>query len=207
MMNILCINSILNYLVKLTIVLVVLFVVVQLAKTEGGRKVLTALVVFLLICSGIVSGIWLFKKVNSESYINGSLNSTRLESISNVYYATTDLEFYQSIDDNLYHADITLLKTEDFNGEEKQYEVSLNGYIMRDVIVTLGSINFDFTVNFKDVDGSLACTATMHTEILYLNDKTTITMTVADAQSATYLKQYFNDHGLKLFVYEVTNER
>ena len=163
------------------------------------------LLCFLLVFAGGYCAIDLYKQITAESYIRGSIDIQNRFTMESFNYVSTGLIFYNDLYDETetYIYTIDLKPVDDFNGQKNSYKVVLNNYIMLDTVVSAGAIDTNFEIDFYQTDGSLVCSATMIISIKFLSNKTTLTLSTNGSQQASFLEQYFNDNGIRLYVNEI----
>ncbi len=165
----------------------------------------TYLICFILIIVGTFCGIQLYKEVKAESYINGSIDISNQFSQESFNYSSTSVVFYHDLydDTNTYSFEKELLKVEDFNGENKQYKVMLNDFVLLNADIKAGSVYSLVTMDFYNTDGQLVNNAEMNVSIKFLSNKTTLTLSTIGQENASFLEQYFADNGIRLKVLEI----
>ena len=165
----------------------------------------TYLICFILIVLGVFSGIELYKEVKAESYINGSIDIRNQFSQESFNYTSSSLVFYHDIYDQTetYSFDKELLKVDDFNGVEKEYQVLLNDYVLIDSDINAGSVFSVVNMDFYDTNGEIVCNASMNISIKFLSNKTQLTLTTIGNENASFFEQYFSDNGIRLQVMEI----
>lgn len=165
----------------------------------------TYLICFVLIVVGVFCGIELYKEVKAESYINGSIDISNQFSQESFNYSSTSLVFYHDTYDNTdtYSFNKDLLKVDDFNGKDKEYQVLLNDYVLIDSEFNSGSIFSVVNMDFYDTNGNIVCNSTMNISIKFLSDKTQLQITTTGNKNASFLEQYFSDNGIRLKVMEI----
>lgn len=165
----------------------------------------TYLICFILIIVGAFCGIELYKEVKAESYINGSIDISNQFSQESFNYTSSSVVFYHDIYDesDTYTFDKELLKVDDFNGKDKEYQVILNDYVLIDSDINPGSVFSVVTMDFYDTDGNVVCNSTMNISIKFLSNKTQLTLTTIGKENASFFEQYFSDNGIRLKVMEI----
>lgn len=165
----------------------------------------TYLICFVLVVVGTFCGIEFYKEVKAESYINGSIDISNKFSQESFNYSSTSCVFYHDIYDenDTYIFEKDLLKVEDFNGKEKEYQVILNDYVLIDSEINAGSIFSTVVLDFYNTDGEIVCNSTMQISIKFLSNKTQLTLTTKGQENASFLEQYFADNGIRLQVMEI----
>lgn len=165
----------------------------------------TYLICFILIVVGVFSGIELYKEVKAESYINGSIDISNQFSQESFNYTSSSLVFYHDIYDQTetYTFDKELIKVDDFNGVEKEYQVLLNDYVLIDSDINAGSVFSVVNMDFYDTNGEIVCNASMNISIKFLSNKTQLTLTTIGNENASFFEQYFSDNGIRLQVMEI----
>lgn len=163
----------------------------------------TYLICFILIVVGTFCGIQLYKEVKAENYINGSIDISNQFSQESFSYSSTSLVFYNDGYSNDYIFDKELIKVNDFNGKDKEYQVLLNDYVLIDCDIHSGSVFSVVNMDFYNTDGEIICTSSMNISIKFLSNKTQLTLTTVGNENASYLEQYFSDNGIRLKVMEI----
>ena len=165
----------------------------------------TYLICFVLIIIGALSGIELYKEVKAESYINGSIDISNKFSQECFNYSSSSVSFYHDDYDatETYSFQKDLLVVDSFNGLENTYQVVLNDYILFDTEFNAGSIFSMIDIDFYDTDGNIVCNADMKISIVFLSNKTQLTLTTIGDESSSFLEQYFTDNGIRLQVIQI----
>ena len=165
----------------------------------------TYLICFILVIVGTFCGIQLYKEVKAESYINGSIDISNKFSQENLNYSSTSLVFYHDLydDTDTYSFDQELPKVENFNGQEKTYELWLNDFIILDAEFNAGSVYSTIQLDFYNEYGNILNSSTLNISVKYLSSKTQITLSTKGQESASFLEQYFKDNGIRLKVVEI----
>ena len=147
----------------------------------------------------------LYKDVKAESYVNGSIDISNQFSQESFNYSSTSVVFYNDLydDTHAYTFEKELLKVEDFNGKDKEYNLILNDYILLDAEFNSGSIFSTFLIDFYDTEGAIICNAEMKISIQFLSNKTQLTLTTVGEENSSFLEQYFSDNGIRLRVVEI----
>jgi len=163
------------------------------------------LICFILIIVGTFCGIQFYKEVKAESYINGSIDISNQFSQESFKYSSTSVVFYHDLydDTDTYSFEKELLKVENFNGEDKQYRVMLNDFVLINADIKAGSVYSLVSMDFYNTDGQLVNNAEMNVSIKFLSNKTTLTLSTIGQKNASYLEQYFADNGIRLKVLEI----
>lgn len=167
--------------------------------------VLLYLLAFVIIVAGVFCGIELYKEVKAESYINGSIDISNQFSQESFNYSSTSVVFYHDLydDTDTYTFEKELLKVDDFNGKNKTYRVTLNDYVLLNCDISAGSVFATVNMDFYDTDGNIINGATMNISIMFLSNKTQLTLTTVGNENASFLEQYFADNGIRLRVVEI----
>ena len=156
----------------------------------------------VLIVLGTFFGIRLVQEMTSESYVNGSIDITNEFYQDSFKYSTNNIVFYPIAEEESYDFSIELLPTENFDGEDKEYIVKLNDYVLLANIYA-GKITADVNMDFYDTEGAILCNGAMSLKLEFFADKTNLTLVCADENSANYFEEYFNSYGFRLTVTEV----
>ncbi len=165
----------------------------------------TYLICLILIIAGTLCGIQLYREVKAENYVNGSINISNKFSQESFSYSSTSLVFYHDTYDETdsYTFDKELLKVENFNGNEKEYQIVLNDYVLLNSDIKAGSVFSTISMDFYNTDGEIICSATMQISIKFLSNKTQLTFITKGQDNASFLEQYFKDNGIRLKVIEI----
>lgn len=167
--------------------------------------VLLYLIAFVLIVVGVFCGIRLYKEIKAESYINGSIDISNRFAQESFNYSSTSVVFYHDLydDTDTYAFEKDLLKVENFDGKTKTYQVVLNDYILLNCDINAGSVFATVDMDFYDTNGNIVNRATMKISVMFLSNKTQLTLTTTGNENASFLEQYFNDNGIRLRVIEI----
>ena len=167
--------------------------------------VLLYVLAFVLIVVGVFCGIRLYKEIQSESYINGSIDISNRFTQESFNYTSTSVVFYHDLydDTDTYSFEKDLLKVDDFDGKAKTYRIVLNGYVLLDCKINAGSVFATVNMDFYDTQGKIVNSATMQISVKFLSNKTTLTLTTKGNQNASFLEQYFADNGIRLQIIEI----
>ena len=166
-------------------------------------------VCFAIIVASVFCGIQLYKEVKAESYVNGSIDISNKFSLESFKFSEPKgITFYKDDydDTDTYYFDKYLLKTENFDGKAKTYNVLLNNFILLNTDINAGSIFATFNVDFYDTDGNVTHSADMNISIKFLSDKTQLRLSTKGNENAKFLEQYFSDYGIKLQVKEILQQ-
>ena len=96
-----------------------------------------------------------------------------------------------------------MLKTEDFNGKTKEYQVILNDYVLINSEINAGSVYSLVSMDFYDTEGNIICSSDLNISIKFLSNKTTLTLSTIGNENATFFEQYFADNGIRLEIVEI----
>jgi len=165
----------------------------------------TYLFCFILIAVGVFCGIELYKEVKAESYVNGQIDISNKFSQESFNYSSTSVTFYHDLydDTEIYSFEKDLLKVDDFNGLEKEYQIILNDYILIGSEINAGSVFSTITMDFYDTEGQMIHQSTMQISIQFLSNKTQLSLATTGESSAKFLEQYFADNGIRLRILEI----
>ena len=163
---------------------------------------------FALIVAGVFCGIRLYKEVKAESYVNGSIDISNRFSQESFIYTSTSVVFYHDLydDTDTYSFEKDLLKTENFDGESKKYNVVLNDYILLNCDIKAGSVFATVNMDFYNTDGQIVNSATLKISVKFLSGKTQLTLATTGSANAQFLEQYFADNGMRLQIIEIIEE-
>ena len=165
----------------------------------------TYLICFILIIVGVFCGIELYKEIKAESYVNGSIDISNKFSQESFNYSSSSVAFYHDDYDttDTYTFQQDLLVVDSFNGKEKTYQVILNDYILFNTEFNPGSIFSNVAIDFYDTEGNVICNADMKISIVFLSNKTQLTLATVGDKNSSFLQQYFTDNGIRLRVVEI----
>ena len=165
----------------------------------------TYLICFILIIVGVFCGIELYKEIKAESYVNGSIDISNKFSQESFNYSSSSVAFYHDDYDttDTYTFQKDLLVVDSFNGKEKTYQVILNDYILFNTEFNPGSIFSNVAIDFYDTEGNVICNADMKISIVFLSNKTQLTLATVEDKNSSFLQQYFTDNGIRLRVVEI----
>ena len=165
----------------------------------------TYLICFILIIVGVFCGIELYKEIKAESYVNGSIDISNKFSQESFNYSSSSVAFYHDDYDttDTYTFQKDLLVVDTFNGKEKTYQVILNDYILFNTEFNPGSIFSNVAIDFYDTEGNVICNADMKISIVFLSNKTQLTLATVGDKNSSFLQQYFTDNGIRLRVVEI----
>ena len=165
----------------------------------------TYLICFILIIVGVFCGIELYKEIKAESYVNGSIDISNKFSQESFNYSSSSVAFYHDDYDttDTYTFQKDLLVVDTFNGKEKTYQVILNDYILFNTEFNPGSIFSNVAIDFYDTEGNVICNADMKISIVFLSNKTQLTLATVGDKNSSFLQQYFTDNGIRLSVIEI----
>ena len=163
------------------------------------------LICFILVVVGVFCGTQFYRELKAESYINGSINITNRFSQESFNYSSTSVVFYHDTydDTDTYSFDKDLLKVDDFNGQAYTYQIVLNDYILLDTEINAGSVFATVKIDFYNTTGNIVQQASMQISVLFLSNKTQLTLTTIGKQNASFLEQYFADNGIRLRVIQI----
>ena len=87
--------------------------------------VILYIIAFALMVAGVFCGLQLYKEIKAESYVNGSIDISNRFSQESFKYTATSVVFYHDLydDTDTYYFEKELLKTENFDGANKKYNV------------------------------------------------------------------------------------
>lgn len=170
------------------------------------------IICFALMLVGIWSGITLWQKVHSESYIHGSIKVTNdlyLESFAydNSLFGDA-IVFVNDIYDitNTYTWTSENLPTvPDFNGATNTYQIEINGYRIFDATINAGGVLVRTNIDFYDTENNLLCDGYYDLSIRFLSNRTEVSVKTVGQQNANFIEQYFADNGLRITIKEVIN--
>ena len=171
------------------------------------QSILLYALAFILIIIGIFCATALYQEMTAESYVNGSIDLTGKYSVDTFSHSTTSIIFYDNLDDETdeRYYEQEFLKVKDFDGNKKQYQVTLNDYILI-ADINYGSISTNFETDFYDIDGNKVCDANLEIFVKFLNNKTTLTLKTSTYEESKFFEQYFSDYGFRFNVDEIVQK-
>lgn len=167
--------------------------------------VLLYLAAFVIIVAAVFCGIRLYKEVKAESYVNGSIDISNRFTQESFNYSSTSVVFYHDLydDTDTYSFETDLLKVDNFDGTKYTYQVVLNDYVLLNCEINAGSVYATVNMDFYDTDGNIVASAEMKISVLFLSNKTTLTLATEGYESASFLEQYFADNGIRLKINQI----
>jgi hypothetical protein len=168
-------------------------------------QVFLYVIAFAVIVVGVFCGIQLYKEVKAESYVNGSIDISNRFTQESFKYTSTSVVFYHDIydDTDTYTFEKDLLKVNDFDGQEKIYQVVLNDYILLNAEINAGSVFATVNMDFYNTDGQIVNQATLKISVRFLSGKTQLTFATTGKESASFFEQYFTDNGIRLQITQI----
>lgn len=177
-----------------------------LLKSEGGRQLIFYILCGVIIIAGIIVGIQFYKELTAKSYINGQIDISNQFISESFEYKSSSVVFTKNGTTNIYTYEIDLTKVEDFNGENKKYEVKLNDYVLFNAVITAGSVSADLQIDFYDTNNSQVCSSELKILVEFINNKTKLKLATEGASQAEFLTQYFEDYGFRLNIAELKGD-
>lgn len=191
-------------LIYAVIIVVLIFLMILMSKNEFTKKLMIYIILVSVITSGVFSGIGLFKQLTKNSYINGTaLDGLNTQTVEQFKYSTTSLTFYEDIKENKYIHTVNLPYVEDFNGEEKEYKVTLNSYYIINPVIKFRSVEADFTLNFYNTENEKIQGGILKIKIDFLSDKTTLLVSVENETLKQFYEKEFTTYGFNLKIEEI----
>lgn len=191
-------NEVTNIVISCVTALAVILCVVFMLKFKESRKIVLYVLAFIIIFIGSLSGFGLYKDLTAKSIIVGSLDYDQLTTTQSMTYSKSSLILYTAEEDNTccYFED-TMSLVKDFNGNEHNYIVTLNDYVLTESSISAGSIYSIVNFVFYDTDNSVKCNTQLDVSILFLSSKTKIRLET-DIENKPYLEDYFSNYGFTL---------
>lgn len=167
--------------------------------------VLLYLIAFVLIVVAVFCGIQLYKEIQSESYVNGSIDISNRFTQESFNYSSTSVVFYHDLydDSDTYSFEIDLPKVENFDGKTKTYRVMMNSYVLLNCEINAGSVYATVDMDFYDTRGEIVNSSKLQISVRFLSSKTTLTLATTGNDNAGFLEQYFADNGIRLQIIEI----
>lgn len=95
------------------------------------------------------------------------------------------------------------LGAESFNGTDKHFVVEINSEPTTNLVVKAGSLEFDYILKFKGLEGEGLASSTLHIRIEYLTSGTRIVLNMANNNnSVSFLSTYSELNGFVMKIYE-----
>ena len=166
----------------------------------------TYIICSILILLGVFFSFKYYQQFNKSSYENGSIDISNEFELEYFNYYSDDIVFYPpDIYDssNIYRYSNNLAKCPTFNGDEKNYNVLLNGLQLNDCQFSLGSVKTTLYYEFYDIDGSTLTNVQLELCVNFYSDRTELHMSVVGSSNAQYMQQYFYDNGFNLKIVEL----
>ena len=91
-----------------------------------------------------------------------------------------------------------------FDGNKKQYEITLNDYLILEPTILFRMVAFRVFINFVDVDSSILCETYFDIEIKFLTDKTEFRIEVIGDENRQYIERYIESNGFELYINEIS---
>ena len=179
-----------------------------LMRSEGGKRLVFYLVSSVIIIGACICGVQLYKEVTAKSYVNGSIDIQNQFVVESFEYSNDVIIFYKE-SENSYLFDIDLIPVKDFNGEEKEYQIKLNDYVLFNAEIKAGSVESEVQIDLYDVNGELLNSSNLKIKVEFLSNKTNLKLVADSLEDSEYLSQYFEDYGFTLKILElkeITNE-
>ena len=170
--------------------------------------VILYIIAFALMVAGVFCGLQLYKEIKAESYVNGSIDISNRFSQESFKYTATSVVFYHDLydDTDTYYFEKELLKTENFDGANKKYNVLLNDYVLLNCDIKAGSVFATVDMDFYDTEGRIVNSAEMKISVKFLSGKTQLTLATVGIANASFFEQYFTDNGIRLQIVEIIKE-
>lgn len=186
------------------IVIIAMFVLQLITRSEFGRLVLTYTICAFFIACGVICGIRLYKEITAKSYVNGTITLNNQLNRESFYYKSSSVTFYNDLYDeenlNYYSFEVDCFSVEDFDGLKNDYEIKLNKYIIFNSDISAGSILSEVDIDFYNTDGTLKNSAKLNISILFQSNTTKLKLSTYGLEQSKQLEQYFSDYGILLQV-------
>ncbi len=168
-------------------------------------KALLYILSAVIIIYGIYCGISFFKEVTAQGYERGSISISNEVEQLNFSYSTNQISFYEA--NNCYKFKVELPLVKDFDANKKNYELYINSQLQPTAVIDSGQVLVDYSMRYRDTNGSIMLACSYVISINFINDKTTLNITTMEASNAElmakYLEQYVAIYGLTIEVKEV----
>ena len=172
-----------------------------------GRYILVVVVCVAAVCSGIYCGITWFQRAHSTSHIIGQLNIDNSYTQESFTYSNAKhpIVFYHDDydDTDFWSFSEDLESVPSFDGSKKQYEITLNNYIILEPNILFRAVSFRVPIVFKDLDGSITCDTYFDVVIKFYTDKTKFEITTTGDRNRQFIERYIQANGFELFITEV----
>ena len=187
------------------IAIVVCICLGKLMQSEGGKKLVFYILSAVIIFGACVCGVQLYKEITAKSYVNGSIDIQNQFVAESFVYSTSSVVFNKE-SENFYLYEIDLIPVDNFNGEEKEYEVKLNYYDLFNAEIKAGFVNSDIQIDFYDTNGELLNSSNLNIKVEFLSNKTNLKLSTDSLEESEYLTQYFQDRGFTLKILELKGD-
>lgn len=187
------------------IAIVVCICLGKLMQSEGGKKLVFYILSAVIIFGACVCGVQLYKEITAKSYVNGSIDIQNQFVAESFVYSTSSVVFNKE-SENFYLYEIDLIPVDNFNGEEKEYEVKLNYYDLFNAEIKAGFVNSDIQIDFYDTNGELLNSSNLNIKVEFLSNKTNLKLATYSLEESEYLTQYFQDRGFTLKILELKGD-
>lgn len=165
-------------------------------------RIIKNFICVIIILVGIFCSIRLYQDVTKTSYVNGTLgieNEFRKESF---FYSSTAVAFSPTGDGDYYYFYHELPPVDNIDLSEKDYTFYFLDKPVINADMQGGQITAPISMNFYNVDGSVACNGAMNISIEFLSNTTKVKLYPVNSDSANYFEQHFIDYGLTLKLIE-----
>ena len=187
------------------IAIVVCICLGKLMQSEGGKKLVFYILSAVIIFGACVCGVQLYKEITAKSYVNGSIDIQNQFVAESFVYSTSNIVFNKE-SENFYLYEIDLIPVDNFNGEEKEYEVKLNYYDLFNAEIKAGFVNSEIQIDFYDTNGELLNSSNLNIKVEFLSNKTNLKISTGSLEESEYLTQYFQDRGFTLKILELKGD-
>lgn len=171
-------------------------------------KHITKIILYILAClvivSGVICGIGVYKEITNKSYINGdALGFENAFKQENFNYKTTSIAFYKEpAEVNIYTYNIDLLPVTEFDGSNKQYEIIFNNNEILNANINAGEVEFEQLIEFLGTNKEVINETNIIIRLEFYADKTKLKV-VAKTENIAYLEQYLQLNSFHLRINEI----
>ena len=154
------------------------------------------LICFILIIVGVFSTMELVKLFNIKSAEYGTVITIETKNeyteISKFDYGSLSFD----TEDYVNFSNVSTFVSQDFDGNENDYTILVNGNPTSNVVVNAGKITGSLVLTFYDLNGNVISIAELHILIEYYASGTKVTLTIQNNNdSVSYFTTYTNING------------
>lgn len=161
----------------------------------------------VLIIVGVLCSFGLTTLFNKQSAEYGqAVLINKQENYSEISKFDDTLLYDFSSNDKVNFSTKASFDAEDFNGEGKDYILTVNGQPVNNIVLTNGKISGVFVQTFYDTEGQKVATAKVNMLVEYLKSETRVSLSIKNEnESVAYLNAYIEINGFVIRVVERRN--